>query len=346
MARITVFGAGIFGLSAAWLLRERGADVAVVDPYGPGASASGGLVGALAPHVPERWNEKKAFQFESLHRAEAFWAAIAAASGCDPGYARHGRLQVLPDQGAVDLARARCAGATQHWAGRYEWRVVESGPYGAFAPSPTGLLAYDTLSARIAPRRAIAALAKALQMRDVPITADPPKQPGIALWATGAAGLDALSQALGQPVGSGVKGQAALFQIALPEDSPQLFVDGLHIVPHGHGHVALGSTTERDFDTPDRTDDALESLISRARQLCPAIAEAPVVARWAGLRPRARSRAPMMGPHPAKADAYILNGGFKIGFGMAPLAAEIMADLILDGRDRIPDSFRPEASLD
>jgi glycine/D-amino acid oxidase-like deaminating enzyme len=30
---------------------------------------------------------------------------------------------------------------------------------------------------------------------------------------------------------------------------------------------------------------------------------------------------------------------------MAPLVAELMADLVVDGTDRIPPEFRPEASL-
>ena len=73
MPEITVRGAGIFGLSLAWVMIQRGATVQVVDPFGPGAGSSGGLVGALAPHVPENWNDKKAFQLESLLMAEAFW---------------------------------------------------------------------------------------------------------------------------------------------------------------------------------------------------------------------------------------------------------------------------------
>ena len=71
---LTVRGAGIFGLSIAWTAVQRGAKVQVVDPYGPAAGSSGGLVGALAPHVPENWNAKKAFQLDSLLMAAAFWA--------------------------------------------------------------------------------------------------------------------------------------------------------------------------------------------------------------------------------------------------------------------------------
>ena len=79
--------------------------------------------------------------------------------------------------------------------------------------------------------------------------------------------------------------------------------------------------------------------------LLPALASAPVLERWAGLRPRARSRAPMLGPWPGRAGHYIANGGFKIGFGMAPKVAATMADLILNGHDTIPQGFRVEDNL-
>jgi len=77
----------------------------------------------------------------------------------------------------------------------------------------------------------------------------------------------------------------------------------------------------------------------------PMLAGAAVVERWAGVRPRAASRAPMLGAWPGRAGEFVANGGFKIGFGMAPKVAEVMADLVLEGRDAIPDGFRVEASL-
>jgi glycine/D-amino acid oxidase-like deaminating enzyme len=44
-------------------------------------------------------------------------------------------------------------------------------------------------------------------------------------------------------------------------------------------------------------------------------------------------------------DWFIANGGFKIGFGMAPKIGQVMAALILDGVDLIPDDFRANASM-
>ncbi|TDL76057.1 FAD-binding oxidoreductase [Palleronia sediminis] len=334
---VTILGAGIIGLSIAWACRARDATVTVIEPCGPGAGASGGLVGALAPHVPEAWNEKKAFQLDSLLAARGFWADVAEATPCDPGYTATGRLQPLAEDAAVRLAHARSVTARDLWQGRAEW-IVTDAP-GPFAPrAPTGLYVRDTLSAHLHPRRAVTALADALRRRGAAIEAE--GQPrGPVIHATGAAGLDLLSESFGRPVGQGIKGQAAL----LGHDArgaAQVFVDGLHIVPHADGTTAIGSTTERAFDAPTTTDAQLDEVIARARAALPALADAPVLERWAGLRPRARSRAPILGAWPGREGHFIANGGFKIGFGMAPGIADVMADLVLEGRDRIPAPFR------
>jgi glycine oxidase len=344
MADITVFGAGIFGLSIAWVCTRRGAKVSVVDPNGIGAGASGGVVGALAPHTPENWNAKKQQQFESLVAAEAFWKEVEHTAGVVSGYGRIGRLQPIHDAHGLSFAKARQEQAMSLWKGLFEWRVVPQSEYAGLLSSRTGFLISDTLSARLHPRRATWALAAALKRHGVEVLTEPSGTSGREIWATGASGLLALSQVLGYAVGNGVKGQAALLACDLA-GAPQIYADGLHIVPHADGTTAVGSTSERDFAEATQTDALLDEVVERARAVCPQLADAPIVERWAGLRPRARSRAPMLGAHPTKPGAFIANGGFKIGFGMAPSIATMMADLVLDGRDTIPDLFRPEASL-
>jgi len=345
-ADVTVHGAGIFGLATAWECTRRGARVRVIEAARIGAGSSGGLVGALAPHVPEQWNPKKGFQLDALLMAEGFWAEVAAVGGVDPGYARTGRLQPLADAAAVDLARARAKGAEALWQGRAEWRVVPAAGDGWAPAAASGFVVHDTLTARMAPRRAAAALAAAIRARGGEIVEGGGEPVGLQVWATGAAGLAALSFDLGRTVGAAVKGQSALLRPSLDVTAlPQIFAEALHIVPHADGSVAIGSTSEREFDAADTVDAQLEALIAKARALCPALAEAPVVERWAGARPRARTRAPMLGAWPGRPGHFVANGGFKIGFGIAPKVAEAMADLVLEGRDGIPDGFRVEDSL-
>jgi glycine oxidase len=342
MVDVTVRGAGAFGLAVAYACAAKGARVRVVDPNGPGGGSSGGLVGALAPHVPEHWNDKKAFQFEALAMGEDFWSEVARIGGRDPGYARTGRIQPVADAQALALAEARAVTARELWQGRFRWDIVEAqaewGPV-----SPTGLVIHDTLTARMAPRRAVAALAAAVVALGGEIVAEAEDE-GRVIWATGAAGLVELSAHFGKTVGVPVKGQSA----SLKHDAgalPQIFADGVHIVPHGDGTVAIGSTTEREFTSPDACDDQIDAVIAKARAAVPALADAPVIERWAGLRPRAKTRAPMLGAWPGRTEHFIANGGFKIGFGIAPMVGHAMAALVLDGENRIPEAFTVEASL-
>ncbi|UWQ80046.1 FAD-binding oxidoreductase [Leisingera sp. S132] len=344
MADVTVRGAGIFGLSIAWLCARRGAKVQVVDPFGAGAGSSGGLVGALAPHVPENWNPKKQFQLESLLMAEGFWEEVEATGGVSPGYGRTGRLQPINDERSLELARSREVSARALWKGEAEWIVCLADSLGPWVPpSATGFVIHDTLSARMHPRRACAALVSALAVMGVEVQPEAADQ-GQVVHAKGYAGLLELNKNFGKTIGGGVKGQAALLRFHEGE-VPQLFADGLHIIPHADGTLAIGSTSEREFEDGGATDGQLDDVIERARAAVPVLHGAEVIERWAGVRPRAKSRAPMLGAWPGRNGHYIANGGFKIGFGMAPKAAHVMADLLLEDRDSIPQGFRVEDNL-
>ncbi|MCF8484054.1 MAG: FAD-dependent oxidoreductase [Rhodobacteraceae bacterium] len=341
---LTIMGGGIFGLSCAWEAARRGAKVRVIEAAHLGAGASGGIVGALSPHVPESWNDKKAFQLDSLLMAEGFWGGVQAAGSLSTGYGRVGRLEPLADARAVDLAHARAAQAADLWQGRATWRVRATTGDAWEPHSPTGLLIEDTLSARLHPRMAVAALAAAIRAKGGEVidhagyTTPDDQTHGPVLWATGVPGLEALNAAFARTVGAGVKGQAIL----LAHDAataPQLFADGLHIIGHADGTVAIGSTSEAAWDSPTAVDTQLDALHARAIAACPVLAGAPVLDRWAGLRPRAKSRAPLLGAWPGRAGHFVANGGFKIGFGMAPKVAQVMADLVLDGVETIPPGF-------
>lgn len=346
---VTVRGAGAFGLSIAFELARRGAKVRVIETHRVGAGSSGGHVGALAPHVPENWNPKKAFQLESLLMAQAFWGAVRDIGGKDAGYGRVGRIQPLKDQDAIDLAQARGASAQDLWQGQAVWEIRDIAAFGAFVPpSPSGLVIYDTLAARVAPRAAGAALASAILAMGGEIVFGAGVERGTVIHATGTAGLLELSEAFNRPMGQGIKGQSALLDgsaIAGIRSAPQVYSGSLHIVAHADGTIAIGSTTERDYDDASTTDDSLEALVEKARVLCPILQDAPVIDRWAGARPRAKTRAPMLGAWPDRAGHFIANGGFKIGFGMAPKVAQVMADLVLDGVNAIPEGFHVTDNL-
>lgn len=337
---LTVRGAGVFGLTAAWEATQRGARVRVIDPRGPGGGASGGVVGALAPHAPENWTDVKAFQLVCLLAARTYWPGVETVSGLETGYRSSGRIQPIADAAAEARARTRANTARDLWQGKADW-VVTDAP-GDFVPrSPTGLWVHDTLSAQLDPPRAMAALAEAISAAGGEIVAEGAED-GAVIHATGWEGLMELAQTTGQPIARGVKGQAAMLD-ADPGAVPQVFVDGLHIIAHGPGRVAVGSTSENTFDAPETVDSHLDAVIVQARAAMPALEGARVVQRWAGVRARARSRAPVVGAWPDRPGHVVANGGFKIGFALAPGLAPFAVDLALEGRDRVPDAFRLDA---
>ncbi len=343
--QVTVRGAGVFGLACAFDMARRGARVRVIDIKGVGAGASGGTVGALAPHVPENWNPKKQFQLESLLMAEEFWADVTRIGGGDAGYGRIGRVQPLADEAQIARAKERGENAKTLWQGKAVWEVVPARDFGPLSfHSPSGYVVHDTLSARACPRAAGDALAQAIIALGGEIVIGEAEERGPVLHATGTAGLQELGEQLGKNIGAGIKGQAAVFAFDAG-DMPQIYAESLHIIPHSNGTVAIGSTSERDYQSARETDEQLDELIARTRQICPELAEAAVVDRWAGLRPRAKSRAPMLGAWPDRMGHFIANGGFKIGFGMAPKVAQVMGDLILEGHEEIPQGFHVADNL-
>ncbi len=341
-------GAGIFGLAVACACAKRGAVVRVVEKRRIAAGASGGPVGSLSPHAPDNWSLKKQFQFESLAMAKEWWNELEAMSGVNTGFLRKGRVQPVATERGLELSRHRAEHAKKHWKQYADWRVLRVEELDGWSlRAPIGWAVHDTLSARINPAEALRCMAEALWSLgccEIIQGEDPPPTGGAVVWATGYEGLIELSEEFGLELGSGEKGQA----LSLEFDAsfrPQVYADGVHVVPHADGTTAIGSTSERQFESADDTDERLDELHAKAVRMLPELKGAPVLKRWAGIRPRSRSRAPLLGKHPRKNGNFVANGGFKTGFGMAPLVGEVIADLVLDGIDRIPEPLDLSAAM-
>ena len=76
------------GLWAAVHAERLGIETLLIDSGRIGGGASGGLLGALMPHMPDKWNAKKQFQFDALLSLETEIAALEAATGLSAGYRR------------------------------------------------------------------------------------------------------------------------------------------------------------------------------------------------------------------------------------------------------------------
>lgn len=345
-----IIGAGIVGLWSAIRAAEAGLSVHLIDRASQtGGGASGGLLGALMPHQPTNWTDVKQFQRDALVSLETEIATLEAVTGLSCGYARCGRL--IP----VRTPRKQAATASLSKAAAENWPALSPGgaavgwSYTDTLPDPNWLspdlaplgCEFETLSARVDPRallNALRARAMALGVRiDLNATVT-----GIAangrvtlsdgsvlatdrIFVTAGVGsFDLLIPLLGPGLGRGVKGQAALLAPIADVDprAPILYDGGLYVIAHGVRRVAIGSTSEDSFDDGTTTDAALDDLIVRAQDLCPALRGTDVIERWAGIRPKAIGRQPIVGPLPDAPRIVIASGGFKISFGVAHVMAD------------------------
>lgn len=373
---ILVVGGGVFGLWAATRAIEAGFSVLLIEREWIGAGASGGQLGALTAHTPDRWSPKKAFQLASLAALPEEIAQLEAETGLAVDYARTGRLMPIRSAAFAAQIPARTAGAQAHWAPvdagfRYDVAAPASWPAGRAdwlspAAAPLGAIV-DTLAARLAPRAYLAALAARARRR-----ARLREGVGYLGWSRGAADLgdgarvaagavviaagyesfEMLAPAARPPMGSGVKGQSALLRPPRvrrpPPDAPLLYDDGVYVIAHADGLVAVGATSRADWTAPAAPDPSDDAFLEKARTLCPALEGAEIVEWWAGVRPKSRHRDPLIGrmpDPPGGAPLWAMTGGFKISFGVAHRAASALIDRIADRSDptALPESFSPAA---
>ena len=184
--------------------------------------------------------------------------------------------------------------------------------------------------------------------RDVAVATDGSEIAGARLvLAAGYMTFDIIKGLTGLNLGGGVKRQAALLAASLPTRRPIIYDNGLYVVAHTRQTCAVGSTTETDWTDATSTTDAIEARIAAARRLSPALREARVIRKWAGVRPKAWARDPILGPLDASGRIWVASGGFKITFGIAHAIARDCIDWILAGHpsSRLPASFQAEAHL-
>jgi glycine oxidase len=351
---VIVIGGGIWGLACAYACAKRGQSVAVYEAGTIGQGASGGVVGAMAPHAPESWNAMKQFQFDALTAAQGFWAEVDALSGLSSGYGRIGRVMPITTARERGLSEERAVNVERLWCGKYHWTVLEQHPLIPEHIAPYGVT-HDTLSARMYPAHAVASLARACVNLGVEIIENRTvtgldsgvvsghwgqARAGAIILAGGLDGFALLDPHLGCVTGTGVKGQAALLGCD-PGDAPQLYADGVYVIPHEGGVVAVGSTAEKIWDHAG-VDEKLDAVIAKARAIFPLLGDAPVLKRWAGVRPKARRRHPMLGPVPDMDGVYCAMGAYTVGFGIAHSVGAVLADFASGVSVDLPRNFTVE----
>lgn len=304
------------------------------------------------PHHPGGWSDKKQFQLNGLLSLPDSISELEEATSAACGYGRVGRIQPIGHPEKRRQSQTWVEGANENWPDDLTWAIEDSHPAPNWAEcDASNGWNTDTLSARINPRAVVDALAKwvrahpcidvvegepAVQLTDAPT-----------ILSAGLGTFDLINPSEPRKIGKGVKGQGASLKPSQPVDpnSPIIYDNGVYVIAHASGTIAVGSTSENEFDDPISTDEKLEDVIERTRAICPPLRDAGVIERWAGVRPKAGKPDPLLGPLPDRKNIIVATGGFKITFAIAHLMAEKAVALATGEQVEIPDLFLPANRL-
>ena len=350
---VLIVGGGVIGLLSALTLAEQGRSVMLVEAGELGRESSWAGGGIVSPLYPWRYNVAVgALSNWSQGYYPELASKLALMTGIDPEVTATG-LYWLDLEDEVEALNWAARGGQR--ISRVDMSEVHARASGLGSSFSSAVHAPDVTNVRNP--RLVAALRVALQKAGVQVhegvsviqvlrTTDGAvkgvrstggeflaRQVVIAAGAWSANLLEPLGFRL--PV-EPVKGQMILYKQEPGYLDSIVLASRRYAIPRRDGHILVGSTLEHvGFDkTP--TSDALASLRKTAEELLPALADAPVVGHWAGLRPGSPEGIPFIGEVPGVEGLWLNCGHYRNGLVMAPASCRLLVDLML-GRAPIVD---------
>ena len=345
---IVVLGAGIIGLSIAYELAKRGAQVRVVDANDSASAASWSGAGRLAPFSDSQNDEElEMFLATALGTYQIFVSELHKRTGIDPRLRVDGIVEVAYDEAAVARLRSRAEtfvrrGIHAHWLDRDEAMRIE--PF--LSPSTLGAsliedegqidnrylgqalrYACTDAGARIEERAGRVALAVDAD-RVVGVTSGSDIIFAEAVvnaagaWAGEIEGVPPHVQISVKPQ----KGQIVVLAVPQRRVTRVVYVPGAYLIPRSDGTVVIGESSTNDgFD--DHTDPAAtQRLLESAIRAFPSLADFEIAETWAGFRPQTPNGRPFIGT--TALDGYYVAAGHQHGILLAPATALAIANLI------------------
>ncbi|MGH8541821.1 MAG: NAD(P)/FAD-dependent oxidoreductase [Stenotrophobium sp.] len=301
-----VVGAGVIGATTALELARRGLRVCVLERGAVGREASwagGGILSPLPPDDPVP--EIRELLDESLRRYPGYCAELREATGIDPEYWVCGAW-VSEDQGpgrwfpqVAQVRNPRLMRALHRRLQMLGVHVIEQTPALGWQVENGRLTGVQTAQGVIACRYAVLAAGA---------------------WSSR---LHEAASVLP------VKGQMLLLR-GRPGQLDHICMDEqAYLIPRRDGRILVGSTLEDAGFDLSITSQARVFLMDCAKRLWPPAASLDIENQWAGLRPRPRGVAPLIGPVPG-ADGLLLNTGhYRLGITLSLASARRVADLVV-----------------
>jgi len=329
---VIVIGGGIIGISLSIDLRKKGASVLVVERGEPGREASSAAGGMLVDCQLETLSALRPLATASARMYPEFVHELQVESGMKID---------LRDQGTIVFPPAAHASHPALQTATVPEPLAEFEP----ALAPSGRPAFYLRERSVDPRGLTAAALQTAKRRGVDISSGD-EVTAVNVSNSRVTGVKTTKTAFHAPkvvncagAWSGqipphafptrpVKGQMLYLASPLRNllshviRSPEIY-----LIPRSDGRILVGTTVEEaGFDK--RTDTGtIQRLYRAAVAMVPELRNAKILEDWAGLRPGTPDALPILGPT-ATPGYYVATGHFRDGILLAPITAQIMADVI------------------
>ncbi len=345
MSDVHIIGGGIAGLLTALELSNQGLRVSIIERGRLAREASWAGGGILSPLYPWRYSDHvNTLARYGQKEYPKLCKTLSEKTGVDPQYIQSGLLIHAPSEEEQALSWA------EQWKLTAELveaeRIAELEPARADPPSP--MLWFPEIAQVRNPRlmkALIEALAQAgVEVREeMEVTSLEPWDNGILRLHT-AGGEKILAERVVVCAGAWsrkllealptppeirpVRGQMLLFRGRPDTIHHMMLEDNRYVIPRKDGRILFGSSIEDVGFDKQESDTVREELHRIAASRFPVLADFPIEAHWAGLRPGSPDGIPFIGPHPSVENLWVNAGHFRNGIVLGPASARLTAELV------------------
>lgn len=349
--KVVVIGGGIIGCLTACFLKQRGADVAVLERGKAGQEASWAGAGILCPIHPWLYPDSFTHLIDaSLALYPAFRAQLEADTGMSIEWQKSGLLVPFFTDDKTNHKQAAL-----DWSERFNWDIEQLDTKQTLALEPTlshhntGSLRWPEVAQLRNPRLLQAVrvwmdklgveLHEHAEVRSLTMQQDIVSGVQCAdgkrftadqvLLASGS-----WSGELAEQLGFALPVKPVKGQIVLLKGKPGLMKsivkhDDAYFVPRADGRVLVGASMEFVGFERGNTEQVTDQLMASVQKIAPGLKDLQVEHQWMGFRPGSPDGLPFLSGVPNVKGLWVASGHYRNGVALAPITAEVMSRKIL-----------------
>ena len=371
--KVVVIGGGIIGCLTACFLKQRGADVLVLERGQAGQEASWAGAGILCPIHPWLYPDSFSHLIDaSLAMYPDFRAEIEGATGQSIEWQKSGLLIPFFSDDKINHKQAAAA-----WSERFNWHIEQLDTAqtlaleASLADNVTGSFVWPEV-AQLRNPRLLQAVRIWMQKLGVELHENTEVSSLVmqqdvlsAVQCANGQRFDADQVLLASGSWSGELAEQLGFvlpikpvkgQIILLKGEPGLMKsiikhDDAYFVPRSDGRILVGASMEFVGFERGNTEQVTDQLMASMQKIAPGLKDLEVEHQWMGFRPGSPDGLPYLGNVPNVKGLWVASGHYRNGVALAPITAEIMSRKILgesvavDCSDFSVDRALPETSV-